>query len=77
MVKQNHLALGVARRKLTNIRLRMMVQRKLPNETFTYDQIAKFCKFTKERIRQIENEALKKIRTKDTAIWKEWKKSNY
>lgn len=77
MVKQNHVALGVQRRQLTNLKLRQMLHRKQPFETFTYDEIARFCKCTKERIRQIENEALKKIRTKDQAIWKEWKKYNY
>ena len=73
MSKQNHVALGVARKNLTNLKLRQMLLRRTPNSTFTYQQIADFCKCTKERIRQIEYDALKKIRTIDQQVWKEWK----
>ncbi len=71
-MKQNHKATGLARKHLTNIRLREMVIKKMPMETYSYQAIADFCLLTKERVRQIETEALKKLRKGDhLKLWKE------
>jgi|14_taG_2_1085336.scaffolds.fasta_scaffold11108_3 DNA-directed RNA polymerase sigma subunit (sigma70/sigma32) len=70
--KQNHMTTGLDRQHLTNIRLREMVIKKQPMETYSYQAIADFCSLTKERVRQIENQALKKLRQQEnTQLWKE------
>lgn len=70
--KQNHMTTGLDRQRLTNIRLREMVIKKQPMETYSYQAIADFCLLTKERVRQIENQALKKLRQGDhLKLWKE------
>ena len=72
MKKQKHMSTGLDRQYLTNIRLREMVIRKKPMETYSLQAIADFCDLTKERVRQIENEALKKLRQGDhIKLWTE------
>ena len=46
-----------------------------PNETFTLEEIGDFTGLTRERIRQIEMEALKKIRKKIHALTNELNRS--
>lgn len=70
--KQNHKATGLERTLLTNMKLREMVIKKKPMETYSYQAIGDFCSLTKERVRQIENQALKKLRQGDhLKLWKE------
>jgi len=70
--KQNHKATGLERIHLTNIKLRQMVMNKKPMETYSYQAIGDFCLLTKERVRQIEAQALKKLRKGDhLKLWKE------
>jgi len=42
--------------------LKRMCGRQMPGETFTLEEIAKQCDCTRERIRQIEGQALRKVR---------------
>ncbi len=70
--KQKHQATGLERVRLTDMRLREMVIKKMPMETYSYQAIGDFCSLTKERVRQIEAQALKKLRKGDhTKLWKE------
>jgi DNA-directed RNA polymerase sigma subunit (sigma70/sigma32) len=72
MKKQKHKLKGLERIELTNIKLREMVINKKPMETYSYQAIADYCQLTKERVRQIENQALKKLRKGDnTILWRE------
>lgn len=71
-MKQNHLATGLERQHLTNMKLREMVIKKIPGHSYSLQEIADFCLLTKERVRQIEMEALKKLRqSENTKLWKE------
>jgi len=71
-LKQNHIKTGKARQHLTNMRLREMVINKHPGQTYSLKQIADYCLITKERVRQIEMDALKKLRLcENTKLWKE------
>lgn len=55
--------------------LDLMRIKQKPNETFTLEEIGDFTGLTRERIRQIEKEALKKIRNKIHAVKNELNRS--
>ena len=60
---------------ITDHLLDLMRIKQKPNETFTLEQIGDFTGLTRERIRQIEMEALKKIRNKIYALTNELHRS--
>ncbi|MGB2194364.1 MAG: sigma factor-like helix-turn-helix DNA-binding protein [Candidatus Poseidoniaceae archaeon] len=60
---------------ITDHLLDLMRIKQKPNETFTLEEIGVFTGLTRERIRQIEKEALKKIRNKIHAVTNELNRS--
>ena len=60
---------------ITDHLLDLMRIKQEPNETFTLEEIGDFTGLTRERIRQIEMEALKKIRKKIHALTNELNRS--
>ena len=60
---------------ITDHLLDLMRIKQKPGQVFTLEQIGKFTGLTRERIRQIEKEALKKIRKKIHAVTNELNRS--
>lgn len=52
-------------------KLTMMVLLRAPGRQYTLDEIADYTGLSKERIRQIERDALKKLRKNGRWLWKE------